>query len=719
MSYSKSARKSLASFKSATAPKKSFRPDIQGLRAFAVVVVILDHLVHWPSGGFIGVDVFFVISGFLITGQLLRQYENTGQLSFKGFYLRRVKRILPASLLVLAVTVICAKFIFNSSRFIETLWDGIWATLFAANWRFASEGTDYFQADGPVSPLQHYWSLSVEEQFYFVWPWLMLGAFFIFLRGERRNDPRAVRLVAGAAITVVSLASIAWALYETANNPALSYFSTFSRGWELGLGALLAVLTPLLEKIPLALRIYIAWSGIAGLLASLFMISNATPFPAPAALLPVLATMMVIAAGTGAPPHRSLSFLTNRVSGYLGNISYSLYLWHFPVIIFLGQFMDNESTYYLLALSMMLVASVFAYHLVEDPIRKPGWGKKFATSIRNPATISHRYRVTAVGLLATITAGLVAVLLISPPNVMPPAAKAFVPAPTTTHESIEAEQLPPKLAALQNQISAALQASTWPDLAMSMDEALDAPQAPASIATCGDPGPLDVDRCTLGSGTAPRTAIVLGDSIAMTMANPVQKALGDDWKVVSGGMYGCSFSSVTVANSDPAIVEGCGARNAGSMRLVQELQPDAVFIANSYAPRTELGKTAPMPSAQWAETVRVAASELVVDPNKIVFLSAPPADKDPKECYNRVRSPSDCVSAIQASWSDVFNAESGVAKANRWSVVDTRRLYCLDRFCPAFVGDVPTKSDRAHITIEYGERIAPALRELMPPTLGL
>lgn len=184
------------------------------------------------------------------------------------------------------------------------------------------------------------------------------------------------------------------------------------------------------------------------------------------------------------------------------------------------------------------------------------------------------------------------------------------------------------------------------------------------------------------------------------MANPVQKALGDDWKVVSGGMYGCSFSSVTVANSDPAIVEGCGARNAGSIRLVQELQPDAVFIANSYATRTELGKTAPMPSGQWAETVRVAASELVIDPNKVVFLSAPPADKDPKECYNRVRSPSDCVSAIQASWSDVFNAESGVAKANRWSVEDTRRLYCLDRFCPAFVGDVPIKSDRAHITIE-------------------
>lgn len=719
MSYVKSARRSLAGLKSATAPKKSFRPDIQGLRAFAVVVVILDHLVHWPSGGFIGVDVFFVISGFLITGQLLRQYEKTGHISFTDFYTRRIKRILPASLLVLAVTVISAKYIFNASRFMETVWDGTWATLFAANWRFAAAGTDYFQADGPVSPLQHYWSLSVEEQFYFVWPWLMLAAFFIFLRGDRKNDPRAARVVAGVAITVVSVASLAWALYETANNPALAYFSTFSRGWELGLGALLAVLAPLLEKIPHALRVYIAWIGLAGLVASLFVINDATPFPAPAALLPVLATMAVIAAGTGSPAHRSLFVLTNSASGYLGNISYSLYLWHFPVIIFLAQFMDEGASYYVLATCLMLILSVFAYHLVEDPIRKPGWGKNFATAVRKPETISHRYRVTAVGLLGTVTAGLVAVLLISPPNVVPPAAQAFVPAPTATQDASTADQLPPELGALQNQISAALQANAWPDLAMTMDDALDAPQAPASIATCGDPGPLDIAGCTLGDSGAPRTALVLGDSIAMTMANPVQKALGDDWKVVSHGMYGCSFSSVTVANSDPAITEGCGARNADSIRMVQELQPDAVFIANSYAPRTELGKSAPMSSSQWVETVRTAASELAVDQSKVVFLAAPPADKDPKECYNRVGSPSDCVSAIQSSWSEAFNAESRMVTANNWSLVDTRPLYCVDRFCPAFVGELPTKSDRAHITIEYGEKIAPALRELMPATLGI
>lgn len=717
MSHFRGVRKSMSGIKSATAPKKSFRPDIQGLRAFAVIVVILDHLVHWPSGGFIGVDVFFVISGFLITGQLLRQHEKTGHISFKDFYLRRVKRILPASLLVLVVTVVSAKFIFSTSRFVETVWDGTWATLFAANWRFAAAGTDYFQADGPVSPLQHYWSLSVEEQFYFVWPWLMLAAFFVFLRGERKSNPHAARMVAGVAITVVSAASLAWAFYETATNPALAYFSTFSRGWELGLGALLAVMVPLLEKIPHASRVYIAWVGLAGLVASLFIISDETPFPAPAALLPVVATIAVIAAGTGAQAHRSLSVLTNSVSGYLGNISYSLYLWHFPVIVFLAQFIDEGATYYALAIALMLLLSVFAYHLVEDPIRKPGWGKSFVAAIRKPELVSYKYRLTALGLLGTVTASLVAILLISPPHVATTPAQAFVPATTSTDEATA--ELPPETAALQAQITAALQASEWPELAMSMDDALDAPQAPASIATCGDPGPVDAVACTLGADGAPRTAIVLGDSIAMTMANPVQKSLGDDWKVISHGMYGCSFSSVTVANSDPAITEGCGARNAESIRTVQELQPDAVFIANSYAPRTELGKSAPMSSSQWAETVRTAASELAVDQSKVVFLAAPPADKDPKECYNRVGSPSDCVSAIQSSWSEAFNAESRMATTNNWSLVDTRSLYCVGRFCPAFVGELPTKSDRAHITIEYGEKIAPALRELMPTTLGL
>ncbi|PRA10099.1 acyltransferase, partial [Brevundimonas sp. MYb27] len=296
------------------------RPDIQGLRALAVLAVIADHLFHWPSGGFVGVDVFFVISGFLITGVLVREYEKTGRISFVDFYRRRIKRILPASVLALAVTLAVSYFVFSKSRFDMVTWDVIWAFFFAGNWRFALAGTDYFQADGPVSPIQHFWSLGVEEQFYFVWPWVML--LIIAMMAKRSSNGTAVRLAVGIAITLISVASFAWAMHETTTTPTLAYFSTFSRAWELGVGAGLAILAPVLVRLPNALRPVLGWVGFLGIIASLFIINSTSIFPAPTAALPVLATGLVILAGTGGP-QRFLAPLTNRVSGYVGDISYS------------------------------------------------------------------------------------------------------------------------------------------------------------------------------------------------------------------------------------------------------------------------------------------------------------------------------------------------------------------------------------------------------------
>jgi peptidoglycan/LPS O-acetylase OafA/YrhL len=194
------------------------RLDIEGLRAVAVVAVILDHLVAWPSGGFVGVDVFFVISGFLITGLLLREHERTGTISFRGFYRRRVKRILPASILVLLVTVVVSRLLFNSSRFVQTALDAASAFLFVGNWRFAATGTDYFQSTAAPSPVQHFWSLAVEEQFYLVWPWLMLLVFALVGR-RARGDRRRAHLVAGGVMALITVASFAWAVHESTSTP--------------------------------------------------------------------------------------------------------------------------------------------------------------------------------------------------------------------------------------------------------------------------------------------------------------------------------------------------------------------------------------------------------------------------------------------------------------------------------------------------------------------
>lgn len=203
------------------------RADIQGLRAVAVIAVIVNHVIAWPSGGFAGVDVFFVISGFLITGLLLRDHEQHGKISLAGFYARRVRRIVPAALTVIVVTAAVGYFLFNRARSMSTIWDGVYSLLFVANWRFTALGTDCFHATDPASPLQHYWSLSVEEQFYLVWPWLVIIVLAVAVKLLR--SPHRARVALGIVMAALVAVSFLYAVQQTASSPAAAYFSTFSR----------------------------------------------------------------------------------------------------------------------------------------------------------------------------------------------------------------------------------------------------------------------------------------------------------------------------------------------------------------------------------------------------------------------------------------------------------------------------------------------------------
>lgn len=259
------------------APKQ--RMDIQGLRAIAVIAVIADHLFDYPTGGFVGVDIFFVISGFLITGLLLREHHRNGRIDFGGFYRRRVRRIIPVAVFVLAVTVGATYLTFSAARAGGVLADSLWSLGFATNWHFAIIGTDYWQSDGLVSPLQHFWSLAVEEQFYIVWPWLIILA--LTSRKRVLRGSRGLYVVMGLAAAV----SFLYALWQTAEQPTWAYFSTFSRAWELAAGALIAVASPLLSKIRPWVAATIAWAGLGLILVSIFVVQPDSGFPAPGASL--------------------------------------------------------------------------------------------------------------------------------------------------------------------------------------------------------------------------------------------------------------------------------------------------------------------------------------------------------------------------------------------------------------------------------------------------
>ncbi|OWP21813.1 acyltransferase [Microbacterium sp. AISO3] len=350
-------------------PHPTPRRDIQGLRALAVLAVIGAHAVGWPRGGFVGVDVFFVVSGFLITGALLREVQLTGGIRLAAFAGRRARRILPLAVVVLLATAASAFVVFNRPRAEQTLVDALWSAGFAANWRFTAVGTDYFHADDAVSPLQHFWSLAVEEQFYLTWPLLLLLAVSLLPAARRRGAAAAAAAATLAAAVVAT--SFAWAMLQSADAAVAAYFSTFTRAWELAIGALIAAMVPLLRRIPPVIGGLASWVGVGSLVVAFAVIDPAAGgFPAPWAALPVVATALVLAGGVpGDPRHRHLFPLTNPVSVFAGDVSYSLYLWHFPVIVFAAVLLPAREATTVLVLAITAVLAVASYHLVERPFR--------------------------------------------------------------------------------------------------------------------------------------------------------------------------------------------------------------------------------------------------------------------------------------------------------------------------------------------------------------
>jgi peptidoglycan/LPS O-acetylase OafA/YrhL len=283
-------------------PARSFRPDIEGLRAVAVGLVVAYHAdVAAVPAGYVGVDVFFVISGFLITGLLAREMGEKGRISLAGFYARRASRILPAATVVIVATIVASSYLMNPIAARNVASDGFVASFFGFNYRLAAEGSNYLTALLPASPLQHYWSLSVEEQFYALWPAMLLGASLLWWRHRRRASVTAVMVVLGT----IAVVSFTVAVAQSTSSPSWDYYSLLSRAWELAAGGLVALGAPCLDRLPPWLSPATGWLGLGGIMASAFVFSDATPFPGWAALVPVGGAVLVIVGGAGAKPPKA------------------------------------------------------------------------------------------------------------------------------------------------------------------------------------------------------------------------------------------------------------------------------------------------------------------------------------------------------------------------------------------------------------------------------
>lgn len=667
----------------------------------AVLLVVANHVWGWPGGGYVGVDVFFVISGFLITGNLLRSLDGGGWISIRDFYARRIKRILPAALLVLALTVAVAYLLWYRPRADQTLLDAASAAVWVSNYHFAATGTDYLAGQGAVSPVQHYWSLSVEEQFYLAWPWLLLVPFLLATRWRR--SPRAAVL---GTIGVVGAVSFAWSVLLLSRQPQLGYFDTVGRAWEFALGALAAA-----TAATLGTRLGRAWwtpIGLVLVVAAAVLYTGSTAFPGVAALLPVLGAALVVGS-TGEGVGSRL--LDNPPMRWVGDISYSLYLWHFPVVVFGHVLLERSPLVDLGLLALMLALSALSYRFVEEPVRRSSWLSGWK---QGPAGIEPRARrrEALVGMSVVLVVAALVVAQFNPERRYvvagraDPAPRAAATAPFATFEDL-------RQAVVQGAGATTFDGTTpSPDVLYStqLPETMDPAKGCAPVPGSGS----EAARCTLGDGS--RTVVLLGDSVAATWAPTVQAALGDDvtvhlvtaascapWDVNHGAKWG-----------DPAFPAACAAVREAHLQQVQELEPDLIVVSSA-AGAYPLQVGQPDLAAGWRDGVRRTVTDLarVAD---VVVVGAPPIGADPQVCMNKVAGPSACDARLDPVWEAADRAEAaGVAQA-RGDVrrVEVRGWFCTaDGACPQRIGDLLVRTDTTHLTNAMAESLGPVLAEAL------
>ncbi|MGG5171221.1 acyltransferase family protein [Pseudarthrobacter sp. J1738] len=393
-------------------PKSKVRTDIQALRALAVGAVVLNHL--WPDrlpGGYVGVDIFFVISGFLITRHLVGELTKRGRVHFAAFYARRMRRLLPAALLVGALGLAGTWLFMPYSRWADAAGEGIAAAFYGENWLLAAKSVDYSASQETATVVQHYWSLSVEEQFYVVWPLLLAGAFAAAL-WRRKNPLRFLTI----AMSVVFAASLIFSIIYTVTNPNEAYFVTTTRAWEFAAGGLIALGTVAFldtkasqrrspSKLVQNRMQLLAGIGLIAVLVTLFVYNQETTFPGAMALIPVVGTGLIIWTGS-VLGSSAIPFSGFRPFQFVGDVSYSLYLWHWPLIVlavpFLGRELGNVDKWIIAAISLAL--AFLSKRYIEDPGRTKLYkGRRSAVSLL--AGFGAMLLVTALALGMVLSAG--------------------------------------------------------------------------------------------------------------------------------------------------------------------------------------------------------------------------------------------------------------------------------------------------------------------------
>ena len=699
--------------------RKGFRPDIEGLRAVAVIAVVLYHAgIPGFGGGFIGVDVFFVISGFLITGLLWREVATTNTVALGRFYGARARRLLPAAATVGIATALVVAVVLPPLQARSVFLDGIACALYAGNYRFAMHGTDYLASDLPPSPFQHYWSLGVEEQFYLVWPVLIIGTAWLVHRlragAAARATPYAVVLV------LVAAASLAAAVLWTRTSPAWAFFSLPTRAWELAAGGLVALSIHQWRRLPLLPATIVGWGGLALIVLTCTQLGPRTPYPGTAALLPVLGTALVIGAGPVTGGLGVGRVLCRPAMRAIGRVSYSWYLWHWPVLLLMPPLLGEPAGLpaRLSATAVSGGLAVITLHLVENPGR-------FAAALRRSAKAS-----LTVAAAASAAAACACMLLL---NVVPvpvghgaaaPRANIVAVPPTTI-----APAMSPEEAAVQHAFAQARDAVAASAGLRAVASNLDPPlaKAPADKAAVFVNGcvrswrEIGQGECATGDIASPTTVALVGDSHA-AMWNPAFQHLAEQrhWRLETLAKVTCPLQDLHITS--PYLgreYTECEQWRAQIVNRLKAEHPRLVVLDMSRRYGADFGFTSYDPA--WIDTLgRTVAQLRSIGAAVLVLGPVPdPGSSVPTCLSGHVDDATACAPARPVAVDDGgVSAERAATTAGGGHYADLTDLFCTADRCPVIVGNTLVFRDDNHVTTEYAQLLTPVFGALADRALA-
>ncbi|MEO3937035.1 acyltransferase family protein [Dermatophilaceae bacterium Soc4.6] len=691
---------------------RDFRPDIEGLRAVAVVAVVVYHAGLALPGGYVGVDVFFVISGFLITKQLTRSVSRKGLGALPAFYASRIRRLLPAAALATVATVTAFRFFGPPLQVREVTTDGVFAAVSALNYRLAALGTDYQHVGTAASPLQHFWSLAVEEQFYVVWPLVVAG----LLLAGRFFGRRAGRLMLlGVVVAVIASSAIASAQL-TATSAPWAYFGIHTRAWELAVGALLALTAKRLVDLPRRLAGVLAWAGLAAIAYSAVRFTQATPFPGTAAWIPVGGAAAVIAAGCGARVGAE-RVLAEPLMQCLGRVSYSWYLWHWPMLVIApyaaGRALGSWERGAILWLSLVVAIASFVW--VEQPVRHLTWP-------------TWQWVGSGGLIIATVTACSLGVAVLAPRTTGSGAAAtlASVAVPATGGAATTG--------AKGSAAATALTAPTVGDLiARTVAASVDTRAVPANLT----PAPQDAASslpptstngchagftavtqgdCVYGDVRATDTVVLFGDSHAEQWLPALDIAAKDKHlRVVSWTKAACPAARLTVFN--PSLNRSyteCDAWRGATIARIGALRPVLVLVSQS----ENVASSSVSPAQFAAATVATLKDLSAAGARRLAFVQdIPTPGTDLPGC---IATHLDDARACSYDRSTAYRyparhaALAPALTASGVTTLDPAAWFCGADRCPSVVGNVLVYRNESHMTVPYSRWLAPAIATALP-----